>query len=161
MAYADHSRLLSAFNIASDFMLALMPLSFITRMHCSAAEKIFLFSLLAAGLGATVAAMVRAITLLAFYGQYPVEWLNIKTDLLSSFEIFLGVIAANLPCLKGPTHRLLIRIGLMASSSPDSSSTSFIYQLSRGSHFRHQLRRLANPGWEDMEPSPLSSGVRP
>jgi len=138
-----------------------MPLSFIPTMHRSLAEKTVLFVLLTAGLGATVAAMVRAITLLGFYGQYAIAWLNVKTDLLSSTEMFLGVIAANLPCLKGPTHRLLIRIGVMGSSGPSGASpSSFIYRLSQGNHFGVQLFQLATSKGEDKELSHWSSGDR-
>jgi len=140
-----------------------MPLSFIPKVQRAVTEKTVLFFLLAAGLAATVAALVRAITLLTFYGAYPVAWLNVKTDLLSSIEMFLGIIAANLPCLKGPTHQFLIRIGLMSSSAPsEASSSSFLYRLSHGKHFRHQLVRLADSEGEREEP-PLSnsSGSRP
>jgi hypothetical protein len=137
---------LLVFNIASDFTLALMPLNFIPAMHRTIAEKTVLYFLLAAGLGATSAAMVRAITLLGFYGDDPVAWLNVKTDLLSGVEMFLGAIAASLPCLRGPTHRLLIQIGLIGSSeASDASSGSYLYRLSHGKHFRHQLFQLENP----------------
>lgn len=138
-----------------------MPLSFIHKMNRTAAEKTLLFSLLAAGLGATIAAMVRAITLLRFYSLRPVAWFNVQADVLSSVEIFVGVIAANLPCLKGPTHRLLVRIGLIGSSAPDISSGRFLYQLPQGKHVRHQLLQLANSGWEYQESWPWNSKGRP
>jgi hypothetical protein len=126
-------------------MLALMPLSFIPKMNRAVTEKAVLIFLFAAGLGATVTATVRAVTLLGFYGEYSVAWLSIKTDLLTSIELCLGLIAANLPCLKGPTHRLLIRLGLISPSSASGLSfSSFIYKLSHGKHFVYPLSRLAD-----------------
>jgi hypothetical protein len=122
-----------------------MPLSFILKMNRAVTEKAVLIFLMAAGLGATVTATVRAVTLLGFYGEYPVAWLSIKTDLLTSIEMFLGLIAANLPCLKGPTHRLLIRIGLISPLSVSTLSfSSFPYRLSHGKHFLYPLSRLAD-----------------
>lgn len=150
------------FNIISDLALALMPLTFIPKMHRTAIEKLLLFSLLAAGLGATVVATVRVATLMGFYGQYPVAWLNIRTDILSSLEIFLGLIGASLPCLKGPTHRLLIRIGFIGSSASSGvAPDSLLYRLSHGRHIRRQLFRIADSMEEDKGSLPLSSSVRP
>jgi hypothetical protein len=143
----------------SDLILSLMPLSFIPKMTRPVAERAVLFILLVAGLGATVTATVRAVTLLGFYGEYPVAWLNIKTDLLSSIETFLGLIAANLPCLKAPTHRLLIRIGLLRRSRvSDLSFSDFLHRVSRGKHFQRQLYRLTDSEWEVDGPLYPSSG---
>ena len=137
-----------------------MPLGFIVTMRRTAAEKILLFLVLAAGLGATVAATVRAITLLGSYGQYPVAWLNVRTDLLCSLEMFLGLIGANLPCLKGPTHRLLIRARLMSSSVSDPSFSSVPSRLSQRRYSCPWLLRIASSVWEDKESLPSSDGVR-
>jgi hypothetical protein len=139
-----------------------MPLSFIPQLNRTVTEKVVLCLLLTAGLGATATATVRAVTLLGFYGQYPVAWLSINTDLLSSIEMFLGLIAANLPCLKGPTHRLLIRIGLIDPSTvSDFRFSSFVYKLSHGKHFPYRLSRLEDSERRVEESSSFSTGDSP
>ncbi|KAM5347321.1 hypothetical protein ACJ41O_010326 [Fusarium nematophilum] len=148
----------NAFNIASDFIIAILPLTFIWKMHRSRAEKILLVGLMAAGLAAAAVAIVRLITVIRAFGVIPPASLDVKMDLMIGVELFLILTAANLPCLKGPLHRCLVRFGVVVPSNPvHASPSSFLHRLPNGSGFLRQIRALSLPTWNDSRKS--SSGA--
>ncbi|KAH7117209.1 hypothetical protein B0J13DRAFT_458888 [Dactylonectria estremocensis] len=131
----------NAFNIASDLILSLMPLAFIFKMHRLITEKILIGCLMAAGLLASVFGILRLVILLAKFGQ-DIAWMQVKTDLLCGLELMVATLAASLPCLKAPIHRVLRRLGFLHSSTTDASSSSFLARMTFGSHFRRQIGEL-------------------
>ncbi|KAF5705022.1 hypothetical protein FMUND_12283 [Fusarium mundagurra] len=130
-----------SFHIFCDVVISLMPLTFIYAMHRSLLEKILLCGLMGAGLAATAAALVFLIIL------------------VGSFGLFLGVIAANLPCLKAPVHRILIQWGIVRRAKHPSadgrSPESFLSKMTYGSHLAEQLHDLS---WNSCRP--LASSYR-
>lgn len=120
----------NAFNIFSDFVISLMPLTFIYHMHRSRKEKVLLACLMATGLLATadtVLVLDIVITPLPPPGQPPPipPWAqSVRFDVLMSLQLFLGIVAANAPCLKGPAHSLLIRLGLLSPRGRDGESAT-------------------------------------
>ncbi|KAF4336516.1 hypothetical protein FBEOM_9625 [Fusarium beomiforme] len=114
-----------SFHIFCDFVISLMPLTFIYAMHRSLLEKILLFCLMGAGLAATAAALVFLIILVECFG------------------LFLGIIAANLPCLKAPVHHTLIQWGIVRPAKHGGSPESFLSKMTHGSHVVEQLHDLS------------------
>jgi len=124
----------------SDLFIAIMPLTFIKGVNRAFSEKVMLCLLMAAGLGATAAACVRFILVLLVYEELPSAVLNVRGDLLCGLEMLLGIIAANLPCLKGPAHNLLTRMGILSPKvSAQASPDSFLEYYNHGTHIRRQI----------------------
>jgi hypothetical protein len=126
-----------------------MPLTFIPGMKRTVLEKILLVGLMGFGLLATAAAVITLATVLGALENQTIASANVHLDLLSTPQVFLGVIAANLPFLKSPVHNLLLRWGVLgprrhpADVSPDSLLTN----MTNGSHFRRQLQQLGLHSW--------------
>jgi len=131
-----------------------MPLTFFGMLNRTLPEKIIIFGLMAAGLGATATACVRVITVLRFYEEYSAALLNARGDLLCGLEMNLGIVGANLPCLKGPAQGFLVRTGLFCrSTSAKGSPDNFLNHFTDGGHIRRQIFRLENSIWNDEERS--------
>ncbi|KAH7210137.1 hypothetical protein DER44DRAFT_660159 [Fusarium oxysporum] len=135
-----------SFHIFCDFVISLMPLTFIYAMHRSPLEKILLCGLMGAGLAATAAALVFLIILVKCFGVCRDALFNIRLDTCTSLQLFLGVIAANLPCLKAPLHHILIQRGIVRPAkhpSAGGSPESFLGKMTHGSHVMEQLHDLS------------------
>ncbi|KAF4332514.1 hypothetical protein FBEOM_13686 [Fusarium beomiforme] len=135
-----------SFHIFCDFVISLMPLTFIYAMHRSLLEKILLCCLMGAGLAATAAALVFLIILVKCFGVCRDALFNIRLDTCTSLQLFLGVIAANLPCLKAPVHHTLIQWGIVRPAkhpSAGGSPESFLSKMTNGSHVVEQLHDLS------------------
>jgi hypothetical protein len=69
--------------------------------------------------------------------------------LMSVLELSLLLIGCNLPCLKGPTHRLLLKWGIVkpARHAAEVNATSFLDRMSHGRHFAQQLDNMNLQEW--------------
>ncbi|EXA28829.1 hypothetical protein FOVG_19594 [Fusarium oxysporum f. sp. pisi HDV247] len=148
-----------SFHIFCDFVISLMPLTFIYAMHRSLLEKVLLCGLMGAGLAATAAALVFLIILVGCFGFCRDALFNVRLDICTSLQLFLGVIAANLPCLKAPVHHILIQWGIVQTAKHPSadgcSPESFLSKMTHGSHLAEQLHDLS---WNSCRP--LASSYR-
>jgi hypothetical protein len=98
------------------------------------------------GLAATAAALVFLIILVKCFGVCKDALFNIRLDTCTSLQLFLGVIAANLPCLKAPVHHILIQWGIVRPAkhpSAGGSPESFLSKMTHGSHVVEQLHDLS------------------
>jgi hypothetical protein len=135
---------MAALNILSDLFLSLMPLTFIWRMHRQTTEKILLGCLMAAGLVATAASIIKLATVFELgqaVGQAGSAAKDVKMDLVYGLEVILGAIAASLPCLNGPTHRLLRYWGVIHEEGTASGESS-LYRHNDRDHAVRQLREI-------------------
>ncbi|KAK4210376.1 hypothetical protein QBC37DRAFT_35374 [Rhypophila decipiens] len=134
----------SAFTIASDLTLSLLPITFIHSLTRPVHEKVLIGCLMAAGLAATGVAIAR---LFLIMGYVPVGTkgpvVSMLQDLLWGFELTIGILTASMPALKAPVHRVLLSWGLLpgSKSSSDMSPESFLDHLTNGSHVTRQMRR--------------------
>ena len=102
---------------------------------------------MAAGLGATGAAIARLLLImgnLPTVGSPNTPTNNRLSDILWGLELTIGILAASIPTLKAPIHRLLLDCGVIQDKmAPDSdrSPDSFLDQLTNGSHFTRQMRQ--------------------
>jgi hypothetical protein len=123
-----------------------MPLTFIYGMHRSLLEKLLLGGLMGAGLAATAMALVFLVTLVQCFGLCNDALWNLRLDIYTTLQLFLGVIAANLPCLKAPVHHILIQWGIIRPAKHPAtgvSPESFLGQMTHGSRFAEQLNDFA------------------
>ncbi|KAH7347003.1 hypothetical protein BKA66DRAFT_433020, partial [Pyrenochaeta sp. MPI-SDFR-AT-0127] len=147
----------STINIASDLVLALMPFTFIWGMHRSWLEKVLLCCLMAAGLMATGASIVRVVIILPAIARWS-TWLAVVNDILWGLELTIGVIAASLPCLKAPAHEILRRLGIFRPmNAADASPESFLGHMSHGSHIMLQMNDIDLHGLGKEHATPPSN----
>lgn len=97
-----------------DFTLALMPIQLIRTLNRPLREKILISCLMAMGLLATAIAIIKMTT---FKGAFLGDPLSstVIGSLWAKLEEQVGIIAACIPCLKGPAEKFLHRIGILAN----------------------------------------------
>ena len=122
-----------------------MPLAFTGCLYRTLLEKVLLCGLMAACLLATTAAVVTLATVLGALQHDTAAAANVHLDILTALQLFLGVIAANLPYLKSPVERLLSEWGVFRprKHAADASPDSFVAKMTHGSHIAGQLQELA------------------
>ncbi|KAF5850955.1 hypothetical protein GGP41_010647 [Bipolaris sorokiniana] len=141
----------SALNILADFFLATAPLAIIARLKRPLVEKVLLAGLMTTGLCATMFAVLR-VALTQNDHRIPLRTEThrlVLFALLSVLELSLLLIGCNLPCLKGPTHRLLLKWGIVkpARHAAEVNASSFLDRMSHGRHFAQQLDNMSLQEW--------------
>lgn len=104
------------FTIASDFILSLLPVTFIRTLRRSLYEKILIGCLMGAGMGATGIAIARLFLIMGYLGKGPTAMVNVEQDILWGLELTIGVLTASIPPLKAPMQRLLVSWGVLHSN---------------------------------------------
>lgn len=157
--FTKYGYVYSAFTIASDLILSLLPLTFIRSLHRPLHEKVLIAVLMAAGLGATVVAILRVLFIVGLGpGATKGPYFNMVQDLLWGFELTIGVLAASVPTLKAPIHRKLLSWGVLRDKDEETqpSPDSFLGQMTHGSHFTRQMRQ-----WDTVKDGNAVHGTRP
>lgn len=130
----------TGFTIASDLTLSMLPITIIRTLHRPFHEKVLICCLMGAGLGATGAAIARLVLIMNYFGKPLGPKGNAEQDILWGLELSLGVLAASLPTLKSPIHRLLLSWGVLRPRNvSDMSPESFIDHMPNGSHIQRQM----------------------
>jgi hypothetical protein len=114
-----------------DFILALMPIQLIRTLHRPLPERILISCLMAMGLLATTIAAIKMTT---FKGAFLGDPLSstVIGSLWAKLEEQVGIIAACMPCLKGPAEKFLRRVGILATRFGQSIELpSFVVPKSR------------------------------
>ncbi|KAK5653423.1 hypothetical protein OQA88_8908 [Cercophora sp. LCS_1] len=106
----------SAFTIASDLILSLLPITFILHLRRPLHEKVLIGCLMGAGLASTAVAVARLFLIMDYLGKSGPK-INMVQDILWGFELTLGILAASVPTLKAPMHRHLMKWGVLRDES--------------------------------------------
>ncbi|KAM7186205.1 hypothetical protein V8F20_011475 [Naviculisporaceae sp. PSN 640] len=108
----------AAMTVITDFILSLLPLSFIFQLQRSMREKLVVAFVMGLGLFASAASLCKivAVTTDKLTGDGLVDGVNVT--FWGILEIQLGIIAACTPCLKRLVENGLKRMGLMSRSGP-------------------------------------------
>lgn len=99
-------------NIATDIILSLMPLTFLGKLKRPVQERILVCGLMAMGLLASAASIKKTVLIQKFGLTNDIVGLEYEIELWSCLELFLGLIAACLPCLKAGFQRYMTRFGV-------------------------------------------------
>jgi hypothetical protein len=104
---------ISAFNIITDIISALMPFTFLKKVQIPLRERIVIGMLMGLGLFAAVASTLKAVYSATFGtgGDYNLEGITVGT--WTVIEEQIAFIAACIPCLRSPFQRLLERVGIL------------------------------------------------
>lgn len=102
----------SAIQVVLDLVFSFIPITFIRKLNRPRREKIFMCILMALGLTASCAAIVRTMFLQGFYTSPDLFRTNVSIALWAVLEQQFALIAANIPTLKAFMEATLVRIGL-------------------------------------------------
>lgn len=137
----------SGIGIATDIIFALLPISFIRKMQRPLREKLVLSALMALGLFAAAASVVKT-TLVKHYGSTgDALWDSVDLNIWSTLEVQTGIIAACIPCLKSPFERVLDRLGLISKKglSGYSGREGYLQYDDGRTHKLSGITRSSNP----------------
>ncbi|KAE9364744.1 hypothetical protein N431DRAFT_421915 [Stipitochalara longipes BDJ] len=119
------SNFVGGFSIATDLVLSLFPLTFMITLRRPRVEKILISCLMAVGLAASAASIMKAIVIQKWVNDPDGMFVGFTICTLAAIEMLVGSIAACLPCLKSTVQGLLIRCGVDFSSA-DEDLPSFV-----------------------------------
>ncbi|PYH81628.1 hypothetical protein BO82DRAFT_402155 [Aspergillus uvarum CBS 121591] len=160
----DITMLQSAFGAYLDFVLALLPLSFIVDLKVSLRKRIVLFCILSLGIVAGVCACIKTSEFIPATGGTDPTWDGYALYLWAFLEIPLVIIAACIPPSK-PIWDFLVKGQPIRPSSNHSSSNytgtgsgstgsyriGFVKTSVRAqkSHHKHAAKRISGRGADD------------
>ncbi|KAF1808102.1 hypothetical protein P152DRAFT_462912 [Eremomyces bilateralis CBS 781.70] len=116
--------------IISDVFFSLIPLTFIFKINRPLREKIVLAILMAMGLCASVASIVRVVSGVSVFktpdngstaSLMDPTWDSVYLLVWGFVEVYLGIVAACVPCLKAFFERALRRVGITVNGSSRTS----------------------------------------
>jgi hypothetical protein len=131
-------------NIITDVVLSLYPLTFLYKLRRPFLEKALVFALMAVGLTATAAALIKILWVYLWGSGTVTLSIGFTLSMWASVEMLLGVIAACLPSLKSTFQRGLARLGVKFQPGADDEQS--IYQgpsfVARVPETDHELRTM-------------------
>src|SRR3569833_1402892 len=141
-AFRDSLAVTSALVILTDFILSLIPLTFIVHIRRPLRERLMILFLMGLGLFASSASVAKIVILQAYgFSNDPAvaQIAGMRIALWSNIEEQLGIMAACLPCLKAFFSAVLLRLGLVSERGPPTQNMYPTYG--------HQLQALrTGPG---------------
>ncbi len=115
----------SVLVILTDVIYATIPLTFIRQIRRSALHRFIIGFLLSLGLFASAASIVKTVIVHRYDQTRDPAGDGMGIALWAGIEAQVGIIAACIPCLRGPFIRLLARLGISteySSSAIDNDS---------------------------------------
>jgi len=103
---------MGAYFVATDFILALLPLVFIRQLKRPRRDKIVLSVLMGCGLMATAAGIVKIVYTERVVHMGDFFYNSVRLGIFSNLELFIGIIACCAPCLKSLLDKVLRRMGI-------------------------------------------------
>ncbi|KAK4455261.1 hypothetical protein QBC34DRAFT_66520 [Podospora aff. communis PSN243] len=118
----------STIVIVTDVIFSLIPLTFLHLIRRTAVHRVIIGGLMSLGLFASSASAIKTIKVHRFNADGDAAGNGIAIALGASLEGTVGIIAACLPCLRGPFLGLLSRLGIYSEFTTrvheeDKSST--------------------------------------
>ena len=109
----------SSIHIATDFIFALLPISFLRKVQRPLRERLVIGVLMALGIVAGAASTMKLANSLTFGRSRDLKTEGIKIGLWSVIEELVGFIAACIPCLRQPFQRVLERLRIISPGNAD------------------------------------------
>jgi len=114
----------SVLVILTDVIYATIPLTFIHHIRRSARDRFIIGFLLSLGLFASAASIVKTVMVRRYDQANDPAGAGMTLALWASIEAQVGIIAACIPCLRGPFIRLLGRLGVSAEYSGSATDNN-------------------------------------
>ncbi|KAF2793659.1 hypothetical protein K505DRAFT_188288, partial [Melanomma pulvis-pyrius CBS 109.77] len=102
----------SGVQVALDLIFSFIPITFIRKLNRPRREKVFMCVLMALGIFASFAAIVRTMFLQGFYTSQDIFRTNVPIALWAVVELQIALIAATIPTLKNFMEQVLVKVGL-------------------------------------------------
>ena len=118
----------SVLVILTDVIYATIPLTFIRHIRRSARDRLVIGFLLSLGLFASAASIVKTVMVHRFDQTNDPAGHGMAIALWASIEAQVGIIAACVPCLRGPFIRLLTRLGISTEYSGEATDNTSAWQ---------------------------------
>ncbi|GAB7351572.1 hypothetical protein MBLNU459_g2195t1 [Dothideomycetes sp. NU459] len=122
-----------AISIVTDLIFSLLPITFLRNMNRPVRERCVLGLLMALGLMATIAAIMKTTLIKNYRNTKDPFWDIIPLSTWWVLELNISIIASCIPCLKSPFEQTLIRFGLMTPRIPTYSLKAYVESGDSGS----------------------------
>ena len=139
-AVRAHIISISTVNIATDFILAAMPITFLRNIQRPLRERVIVGILMALGVCAGVASIVKIYTATQIGRTGDVQVEGIKVGMWSLVEELLGFIAACVPCLRSQFQRVLRHFGLVSTQGKSTHSQGYAQMYGARAHSKSQSK---------------------
>lgn len=123
---------------ATDFILALIPITIIWDLQLSVRKRISLILLLGAGVFSGVCSAIKTDQLNSLTSRSDLTWETFSLYLWTGAEIFLVIVCGSLPTLKPLWDRCFGRI--LTSATGSRNSRGYASYRSKGASFPRQAR---------------------
>jgi len=111
--------------IVSDVLFSLLPITFIVQIRCSRFEKLVLTFIMGLGMFASISGIIKLVGITQWAATKDPTWDLVPLLVWSYGEEFIAIIAACIPCLKGPFTRMFQSItGRLSSKSSKAGHTT-------------------------------------
>ncbi|KAH7121145.1 hypothetical protein B0J11DRAFT_58133 [Dendryphion nanum] len=106
---------IAVLNFTTDFIIALLPITFLTKVQRPLRERIIIGMLMGLGVFAGVASIIKMVFAAQFgkTGDYDLD--GIRVGMWSLIEETVGFTAACIPCLRSPFQKCLEYFGLAST----------------------------------------------
>ncbi|KAH8667570.1 hypothetical protein BGZ60DRAFT_409540 [Tricladium varicosporioides] len=106
------SNVTSGFNIATDVILSLFPLTFLLKLRRPVTEKVLVIVLMGMGMAASGASITKAVLVQQWVNEVYTFSMGFSISTWTCVELFIGMTAACLPSLKPMIQRGLAALGI-------------------------------------------------
>ncbi|KAK3312739.1 hypothetical protein B0H66DRAFT_484625 [Apodospora peruviana] len=106
---------ISSFNIVTDVIFALMPVTFLKKLQIPLRERIIIGLLMGLGIFASAASIVKAVVAANFGKTDDPNREGINMGTWSIVEEQVAFVAACVPCLRSPFQSVLRKMGLVST----------------------------------------------
>jgi hypothetical protein len=124
----------SSFNIVTDVVFALLPITFLRGVQRPLRERVVIAILMGLGLFAGAASSMKAVAAsqIGQTGDSTAE--GIRIGRWSIIEEQVGFIAACIPCLRSPFQRILRRFGLISTQNTSRATEGYPATYGKGTN---------------------------
>ncbi|PGG98114.1 hypothetical protein AJ80_09586 [Polytolypa hystricis UAMH7299] len=133
------------FNICTDVLFSLLPIIFLRKSGLHFREKVVVSILMGLGLVASGASVARVVQIEKLQLQEAIPSTGLPVAGFSYLEQQLGLMAANIPCLRAHFNQILRRFGLIPSSRTYSQGQYVKQTDGFNSRTSHHLGRVFKP----------------
>ncbi|KAK4460117.1 hypothetical protein QBC42DRAFT_288825 [Cladorrhinum samala] len=135
----------AALTVATDFILALLPITFVRHIRRSARERVIVAIIMGLGLVASSASICKIASVLTKRLTGDPLRDGVDVTIWGITEIQLGIMAACIPCIKSLVERWLVRIGLISRRRGPTLYHLELEDSSSGCQPRDDCGRTAQP----------------
>ena len=127
-------------SIVTDVVFSLLPIVFLRKLNRPLRERLVLGLLMALGLTATLASILKVTLLYNYRNTRDPYWDSIPLSLWWQLEQNISIIASCIPTLKSPFEKALRRTGMISTQSGTAHSSRGYVSYGGGSD--HKMKNL-------------------